>query len=330
MNALADACGTRPACTTLGAPRATIIRHRQPAKVKVERTIVSHRRLSAVERQAILDTAHSERFADLSAREIYATLLDEGAYLGSISTWYRVLRAAGETRERRRLATHPARVKPELAATAPRQVWSWDITKLLGPQKWTYYHLYVVLDVFSRYVVAWRLETRESATLAKELFAFAISQEGVDPKSLTVHADGGPSMTSKSLTQFFADLGVVKSRSRPHVSNDNPYSEAQFKTLKYGPTFPGNFANIEQARDFCRRFFTWYNDQHRHSGIALLTPSDVHNGLAEQRRDSRRAVLHTAQKAHPERFVHGLPEPPALQPIVFINPPETQPEDKAA
>ena len=179
----------------------------------------------------MLDLAHSDRFANLSVREIYATMLDEGTYVASISTWYRVLRAAGETRERRRQATHPAQVKPELVATAPRQVWSWDITKLLGPQKWTYFYLYVVLDVFSRYVVAWRLELRESATLAEELFAAAIAREAVDPTCLTVHADGGPSMTSKTLTQFFADLGITKSRSRPHVSNDNPYSDAQFNGL---------------------------------------------------------------------------------------------------
>ena len=189
------------------------------------------------------------RLTDLSAREIYATLLDEGTHVGSISTWYRVLRAAGETREHRRQATHPARVRPELVATAPGEVWSWNITKLLGPQKWTYFYLYVVLDVFSRYVVAWRLETRESATLAEELFSAAVAREGVDPTRLTVHTDGCPSMTSKTLTQFFADLGITKSRSRPHVSNDNPYREAQFKTLKYAPAFPGHFANIQQARD---------------------------------------------------------------------------------
>lgn len=193
----------------------------------------SHRRLSNHERQMLLDTAHSQRFADLSVREIYATLLDEGSYIASISTWYRVLRAVGETRERRRQATHPARVKPELVAFAPGQVWSWDITKLLGPTKWTYYYLYVVLDIFSRYVVAWRLEYRESATLAEEMIAQSIIREGVDPTRLTIHADGGPSMTSKTLAQLYADLGITKSRSRPHVSNDNPFSEAQFKTLKY-------------------------------------------------------------------------------------------------
>lgn len=297
-------------------------REKPPAAPLSRRRGMAPRRLGDGERQAILDTAHSARFADLSAREIYATLLDEGRYLGSISTWYRVLRAAGETRERRRQATHPARVKPELVASAPGQVWSWDITKLLGPQKWTYFYLYVVLDVFSRYVVAWRLETRESATLAKELFAAAVAREGVDPTRLTVHADGGPAMTSKTLAQFFADLGITKSRSRPHVSNDNPYSEAQFKTLKYVPTFPGHFANIQQARDYCRRLFSWYNGEHRHSGIALLTPSDVHHGRAGARREARRLVLLDAWKAHPERFVRGQPEPLTLAPIAYINRPE--------
>lgn len=319
---LAKQIGERAACRYLGAGRATLQRRSKPAVVASERSHVTPRRLTDEERQAMLDFAHSDRFADLSAREIYATLLDEGTYIGSISTWYRVLRAAGETRERRRQATHPARVKPELVATAPGEVWSWDITKLLGPQKWTYFYLYVVLDVFSRYVVAWRLETRESAILAEELFAAAVAREGVDPARLTVHADGGPSMTSKTLTQFFADLGITKSRSRPHVSNDNPYSEAQFKTLKYTPTFPGHFANIQQARDYIRRLITWYNEDHRHSGIALLTPSDVHHGRADERNVVRSLILLDAWKAHPERFVHGQPQPPKLAPIVYINQPE--------
>lgn len=278
--------------------------------------------MSDGERQAILDAAHSRRFTDSSVREIYATLLDEGVYLGSISTLYRVLQAAGETRERRRQATHPARVKPELCALRPGEVWSWDITKLLGPVKWTYYYLYVVLDIYSRYVVAWRLERRESATLAKEMLGAAIAREGVDPTRLTIHADGGPSMTSKTLAQFYADLGVTKSRSRPHVSDDNPFSEAQFKTLKYGPGFPPFFANIEQGRAYCRDFFPWYNEQHRHSGIALLTPSDVHHGLVDERLTARRQTLHAAWSAHPERFVRGQPEPQTIQPATYINRPE--------
>ena len=298
----------------LGSSRATIARHRKPLITVVNRSRISHRRLSESEQQAILDAAHSERFADLSVREIYATLLDEGIYLGSISTMYRVLRKAGETRERRRLATHPARVKPELAATRPGQVWSWDITKLLDPQKWTYYHLYVVLDVFSRYVVGWRLEARESATFATELFGRCIARENVNPQTLTVHADNGSAMTSKTLAQLFADLGVTRSRSRPHVSNDNPMSEAQFKTLKYCPTYPGYFANIQQARDYCRRFFFWYNEQHRHTGIGLLTPHDVHHGYANERRVARRAVLASAWASHPERFVRRHPNRPCYQP----------------
>jgi putative transposase len=319
---LSQQIGERAACRHLGAVRATMQRRSKPAITAPQRSRVAPRRLAEEERQAMLDASHSDRFADLSVREIYATLLDEGTYIGSISSWYRVLRRAGETRERRRQATHPARIKPELAATAPGEVWSWDITKLLGPQKWTYFYLYVVLDVFSRYVVAWRLETRESATLAEELFATAIAREGVDPKRLTVHADGGPSMTSKTLTQFFADLGITKSRSRPHVSNDNPYSEAQFKTLKYAPTFPGHFANIQQARDYVRRLMGWYNNDHRHSGIALLTPSDVHHGRADERSAARSLILLDAWKAHPERFVRGQPQPPKLAPIAYINRPE--------
>ncbi len=319
---LAETVGTRAACRLLAVPRPTVYRHRKAANAKSGRTRTSPRRLSSAERQAILDAAHADRFADLSVREIYATLLDEGVYLGSISTLYRVLRCAGETSERRRLATHPARIKPELAATAPHQVWCWDITKLLGPQKWTYYYLYVVIDVFSRYVVDWRLEYRESAALAKDMFATTIAREGVDPHQLTVHADGGTSMTSKTLAQLFADLGVTKSRSRPHVSNDNPYIESHFKTLKYGPTYPGHFANIFQARDFLRRFFAWYNSEHRHSGIALRTPEDVHRGRVDDRRNGRQAVLLKAWAAHPERFVLGAPQPPALAPITFINRPE--------
>jgi putative transposase len=305
----------------LGASRATMARRKQLREEKARLARPSHRRLGDHERQAILDAAHSERFCDKSVREIYATLLDEGIYLGSISTFYRVLRAAGETRERRAVATHPTMVKPELAATAPFQVWSWDITKLLGPEKWTYYYLYVVLDVFSRYVVAWRLETRESDELARAMFEAAIASKGVDPRRLTVHADRGSSMTSKTLAALFVDLGVQRSHSRPHVSNDNPYSEAHFKTLKYGPDFPLRFANIQQARAYCERFFDWYNNEHRHSGIALLTPADVHEGRVGERYAARAAVLEDAWRAHPERFVRGRPEPPQLQTVAHINQP---------
>ncbi len=312
----------RAACATLATARPTVYRHRQTKTRAPQPRPASHRRLSDGDRQALLDVAHSARFCDLSVREIYATLLDEGCYLASISTWYRVLRVAGETRERRRQATHPARVKPELAASAPGEVWSWDISKLLGPAKWTYYYLYVVLDIYSRYVVGWRLERCESATLAEELITEAIKRENVDSTKLTIHADGGASMTSKTLAQLYADLGITKSRSRPHVSNDNPFSEAQFKTLKYGPGFPPFFAGIEQGRDYCRTFFHWYNEQHRHSGIALLTPSDVHKGRTDERTAARQIVLASAFNAHRERFVRGLPKPPRIGPVTYINRPD--------
>jgi len=276
VNELATTVGERAACAALGISRSTRMRRRREPARPVQRQYASLRRLSEAERQSILDVVHIERFADFSVRQIYATLLDEGLYLGSISSFYRILRLAGETKERRALATHPARVKPELVAPAVGRVWCWDITKLLGPQKWTYFQLYVIVDVYSRYVVGWRLEHREDAVLAEELFADTIERERVDTTMLTVHADSGPAMKSKTLNQLFMDLGISRSHSRPHVSNDNPFIEALFKTLKYSAPYPGYFGHIEQARDFCRRFFIWYNNEHRHSGIALYTPADVH------------------------------------------------------
>lgn len=312
----------RAACTALGEARPSLYRRRKPKSHDPMPRPSPHRRLGDDERHTMLNLAHSERFCDLSVREIYATLLDEGRYIASIATWYRVLHAAGETGERRRQATHPAHVKPELAAAKPGEVWSWDITKLLGPAKWTYYYLYVVLDIYSRYVVAWRLERCESAVLAEEMIAAALAREDVDPTKLTIHADGGSSMTSKTLAQLYADLGITKSRSRPHVSNDNPFSEGQFKTLKYNGGYPGFFTSLEQARDYCRTFFAWYNEQHRHSGIALLTPSDVHQGRADERTTARQAVLDQAFHAHPERFVRGKPTPPTIAPVTYINQPE--------
>ena len=281
--------------------------------------------LSAAERQAILDALHSERFQDQSPYAVYATLLDEGVYLGSIRTFYRILQQAGEVRERRAQATHPARVKPELMADAPRQVWSWDITKLKGPEKWTYYYLYVLIDIFSRYVVGWLLAPKESSELAKQLIADSIQREGVEPGSLTIHADNGSSMASKPVAFLLADLGVTKSHSRPHTSNDNPYSEAQFKTLKYRPEFPDRFASIEQARAFCREFFGWYNNEHRHSGIALLTPAMVHHGMADQITSRRSEVLADAYARHPERFKRGRPQPRSIESTAWINRPDDTP-----
>jgi putative transposase len=286
---------------------------------------VQPRALDGAERQAILDVLHSERFADASPAQVWATLLDEGVYLGAQSTFYRLLRGVGESRERRRQATHPARVKPELVATAPNEVWSWDITKLHGPAKWTYYYLYVILDIFSRYAVGWMLATAESAALAEKLIADTTTKQHIDRGQLTIHADRGSSMTSKPVAFLLADLGITQSHSRPRVSNDNPFSESQFKTFKYRPDFPGSFRSIEDARAHCQRFFPYYNDEHRHSGLGLHTPADVHHGLAAAVQTRRAEVLSTAYAIHPERFVRHPPTPLALPANVWINPPNKEP-----
>ena len=286
------------------------------------RARVQPRALALAERQAILDTLHSPRFADLAPDEVWATLLDEGTYLGSVSTYYRVLREAGENRERRRQATHPAAVKPELVATAPNQVWSWDITKLHGPAKWTYYHLYVILDIYSRCAVGWMVAPCESAVLAEKLISETCAKQGITRGQLSLHADRGSSMTSKPVALLLADLGVTQSHSRPHVSNDNPYSEAQFKTLKYRPAFPARFSCTESARAHCQEFFRWYNDEHRHGGLGLHTPADVHYGQAAAIQASRAQILTAAYHAHPERFVSRPPTPPHLPGTSWINPPE--------
>jgi len=278
--------------------------------------------LDASERARILGELHSERFLDASPTQVWATLLDEWLYLGSVSTFYRLLRSAGEVRERRRQATHPAKVKPELVATRPNQVWSWDITKLHGPAKWTYYYLYVILDIFSRYSVGWMLASRESAALAEQLIADTAAKQHINRGQLSIHADRGSSMTSKPVALLLADLGITQSHSRPHVSDDNPFSESQFKTLKYRPDFPGRFGSIEDARAHCQIFFRYYNDEHRHSGLGLHTPADVHYGLAAAVQAQRAKVLITAYTAHPERFVRHAPTPPAMPTVVWINPPE--------
>ena len=249
------------------------------------------------------------------------TLLDEGTYLASISTMYRLLRARAQVRERRRVARRPAHVKPELVATAPNQVWSWDITKLPGPYKWNWYQLYVILDVYSRYVPGWLVAPRESAALAKHLLAETIARHAVPAGQLTVHADRGPSMASKPVALLLADLGVTKSHARPHCSNDNPYSEAQFKTLKYRPGFPERFGSLLEARAFCRGFFHWYNREHRHSGIGLMTPAAVHDGHAAQLHAKRAQVLAQAYTRTPERFVRRPPQPPRLPTAAWINKP---------
>jgi putative transposase len=329
---LAPQIGVRAACDAVGTTQAGYYRRHRKSPVPERPAPVPHRdrhqprALAQQEQQAILGVLHSERFVDFAPGEVWATLLDEGVYLGSISTFYRLLRRADETGERRRQATHPATVKPELVATAPNQVWSWDITKLRGSAKWTYYYLYVILDIFSRYVVGWMVASRESASLAEVLIRQTCAKQGIGRDQLTIHADRGSSMTSKPVAFLLADLGVTQSHSRPHVSDDNPFSEAQFKTLKYRPDFPGRFASIEAARLHCQSFFPWYNDEHRHTGLGLHTPADLHYGTAEAVRDKRAAVLDEAYTAHPERFVRKHPDPPKLPTGSWINPPD-QPEE---
>jgi putative transposase len=316
--------GTRAACRATGRPQANHYRrHRQappPQRVRREPR-PQPRALSPGERDSVRALLNSPDFVDAAPATVYHTLLDEGVYLCSISSMYRILREHGEVRERRRQAVHPARVKPELVATQPNQVWSWDITKLRGPVKWTYYYLYVIIDIYSRYVTGWLIADAESKTLAEKLLADTIIKQGVDRGQLTIHADNGSSMASKPVAFLLADLGVTKTHSRPHVSNDNPYSEAQFKTLKYRPDFPDRFGSLQDARTYTRTFLTWYNTQHRHSGIGYHTPSDVHHGHAEQVREVRADVLAAAYSRNPERFVRHAPQPPALPEAAWINPP---------
>ncbi len=279
--------------------------------------------LTPEERQAVSDVLHSDRFVDSAPHQAYATLLDEGVYHCSISTMYRILRAEhGDVKERRNQVNRPVYKKPELLATAPNTVWSWDITKLKGPEKWTYFHLYVIMDIFSRYVVGWMVAHREQKSLAKRLIADSCSKQNIQPEQLTLHADRGASMKSKDVAFLLADLGVTKTHSRPHVSNDNPYSESAFKTLKYCPKFPDRFGSIQDARSFCRDFFNWYNKEHRHSGIALMTPEQVHYGLSDQIRSSRQATLDAAFQKHSHRFKGKRPEPHKLPEAVWINKPE--------
>ncbi len=325
---LAPQIGTRAACRAAGVAQATWYRRHRISPAPPQAGPVPHkdrvqpRALAPAERQAILDALHSKRFADLAPDEVWAILLDEGAYLGSVSTYYRVLREAGESRERRRQATHPAAVKPELVATGPNQVYSWDITKLHGPAKWTYYHLYVILDIYSRYAVGWMVATCESAILAEKLISATCAKQGITRGQLSLHADRGSSMTSKPVALLLADLGVTQSHSRPHVSNDNPYSEAQFKTLKYRPAFPARFGSIEAARAHCREFFRWYNNDHRHGGLGLHTAADIHHGHGPAVQAARAQVLDAAYTAHPERFVTRPPAPPNLPGTSWINPPQ--------
>lgn len=315
-------CGTTALCRALGVAPATYYRQQHPPVLGPRPRRQSPRALSPGEQQTVLDVLHAPRFVDLAPAEVYATLLDDGVYHCAERTMYRVLAAHDEVRERRAQARRPHYTAPELLATGPNQLWSWDITKLKGPAKWTWYHLYVLLDVFSRYVVGWLVAPRESAVLAERLIATSCARQGIAPGQLTVHADRGNAMVAKSVALLLADLGVTKTHSRPHVSDDNPYSEAQFKTMKYRPDFPERFGSLEDARAHGTAFFTWYNTAHRHSGIGLHTPADVHFGRAPARRAARAVVLAAAYARTPERFVRQLPQPPALPTAAWINPPK--------
>jgi putative transposase len=323
MQAIEEASGTMgtaAACKALGVARASVYRRRQPARPSASRP-APPRALDPLERQAVLEMLHSERFIDQAPAQVHATLLDEGTYVCSPRTMYRLLDGAGEIKERRDQVRRPHYAAPQLLATRPNEVWSWDITKLLGPAKWTYFYLYVILDIFSRYVVGWMLAPHESATLAERLIAETCAKRRIQPGQLTLHADRGASMQSKRVALLLADLGVTKTHSRPHVSNDNPFSEAHFKTLKYCPRFRERFGSIEDGCSFGQDFFRWYNHEHCHSGLGFLTPAVVYGGQAATVRDHRRHVLTAAYLAHPERFVKERPRPADLPQAVWINPP---------
>jgi putative transposase len=320
---LAPQVGVAPACAALGVSRATFYRRQRPVSERQQPRATPARALAENEREQVLDVLASPRFVDRSPGEVVATLLDEGEYLCSERTMYRILAASAPVRERRNQLEHPRYEKPQLVATAPNQVWSWDITKLLGPKKWSYFYLYVLLDIFSRYVVGWMVAERESSALAARLIEQTCLKQGVEPEVLTLHSDRGAPMTSKCTAQLLADLGITRSLSRPQVCDDNPFSEAQFKTLKYHPGFPGRFQGIDEASGYCRSFFPWYNTEHRHGGLSMLTPHDVHHGHAKAVLEHRQRTLEAAWRRHPERFVRGQPSAGALPEAVWINPPSS-------
>jgi putative transposase len=329
MNAaftLSDEVGVRKACNALTVPRASFYRWKSPREKSIRPTPPLS--LTSCERERVLSMLHHERFMDKAPREIHAGLLDEGIYLCSVRTMYRILKKEGEIKERRNQLSRPRYQKPELLATGPNQVWSWDITKLKGPVKWTYYCLYVILDIFSRYVVGWMVAGRELAALAQKLIAETCKKQKIEPGQLLIHADRGASMRSKPVALLLADLGVTKSHSRPSVSNDNPYSESQFKTMKYRPEFPERFGSLQDSRSFCQTFFPWYNTDHYHSGIALLTPEDVHYGRANTIIEERTKVLKAAYEQNPGRFKGNMPKALPLPRAVWINKPMIQSEEE--
>ena len=329
LNELVPAIGLAPACAALRINRSRIYRQDARRRVLISpRQFMSRPRpplaLSGLERRGLLEVLCSERFADCAPQTVYAKLLDDGVYLASVRTMYRLLAEQGQSRERRNQRVHPAYAKPELLAVRPNEVWSWDITKLKGPIKWSCYHLYVILDIFSRYVVGWMIALRESAQLAEQLIADTVAKQKIVPGTLTLHADRGTSMRSKPVAALLVDLEVAKTHSRPHVSDDNPYSEAQFKTLKYRPEFPERFGSIEDARAHCQHFFQWYNAEHCHSGIGFMTPENVHYGRAQSLFQQRAQTLDVAFLAHPMRFKGKAPQPPKLPTAAWINPPKQE------
>ncbi len=323
VNEVGERLGIEPTCDALGLPRATYYRHRAEGPKPAKQRPAPKQALAPEERQAVLDVLHEDRFVDLAPAEVFAQLLDENRYLCSIRTMYRILAANEEVRERRRQRVHPPYAKPELLATAPNQVWSWDITKLLGPEKWTYFYLYVLLDIFSRYVVGWLVAEKESAELAKKLIIESSARQAIEPGQLTIHQDRGSPMKSKTLAQTYATLGVTKSFSRPHVSDDNAFSESHFKTLKYRLDFPDRFTDLLHAERHCSDFFGWYNHEHHHVALGLMTPYDIHHGLAQEKWLRRADALAKAYAAHPERFPRGAPKPPPLPVAAYINKPPT-------
>jgi len=317
---LAPQAGIAPVCSALGVSRASLYRRRRPPTES--RRATPARALSEPERREVLEVLHSDRFVDAPPAQVYSTLLEEGSYLCSPRTMYRLLAETGEVRERRDQLQHPRYAKPELVATAPKQVWSWDITKLKGPAKLVYFYLYVIVDIFSRYVVGWMIAEAENAGLAERLIEESCSKQGIAPEQLTLHADRGSPMISKTVAQLLAELGIDKSHGRPHVSNDNPFSEALFKTAKYRPAVPDRFVDFAHARQVFRGIFGWYNNHHHHSGIVYLTPSVVHHGRAHEVLARRHRARMAAYLAHPDRFVNGPPQRESLPPAVWINPPE--------
>lgn len=323
VEGLREKIGVKAACQALGLPRSQFYRKRQPRQAPRPKCAPA-RKLTEAEREEVRGLLNSPRFADQSPREMYATLLDEDRYYCSVRSMYRILDEHDEVRERRDQLRHPAYQKPELLATEPNQVWSWDITRLLGPAKWSYFYLYTVLDIYSRYVVGWLVALQESGHLAETLLAETCQRQAIAPGQLTLHADRGKPMLAKPLAFLLADLGVTKSHSRPYTSDDNPFSEAQFKTMKYRPDYPDRFGSQLEAREWSHNFFRWYNFEHHHTALGLLTPAVVHFGRAAEVLQQRQIVLQYAYDRHPERFVRGLPRPAALPEAVWINPPKAE------